>query len=114
MKNLTLEEFKKIDEDRKATGLSIRDYCNNTGFEESKFYYWRKKLSDSLLPQTNGFVPLQMTHRNGKFTMASAAVADMKSASDAACEIVYRNGVTLRVNSNLSLDMLRSLILLCQ
>lgn len=43
MKNLTLDEFKKIHEDWKSTGLSIRDYCSNTGFEESKFYYWRKK-----------------------------------------------------------------------
>lgn len=42
MKNLTLDEFKKIHEDWKSTGLSIRDYCSNTGFEESKFYYWRK------------------------------------------------------------------------
>lgn len=46
MKNLTLDEFKKIHEDWKSTGLSIRDYCSNTGFEESKFYYWRKKLTD--------------------------------------------------------------------
>lgn len=37
MKNLTLDEFKKIHEDWKSTGLSIRDYCGNTGFEESKF-----------------------------------------------------------------------------
>lgn len=44
MKNLTLDEFKKIHEDWKSTGLSIRDYCGNTGFEESKFYYWRKSL----------------------------------------------------------------------
>lgn len=51
MKNLTLDEFKKIHEDWKSTGLSIRDYCSNTGFEESKFYYWRKKLTDSMLPR---------------------------------------------------------------
>ena len=51
MKNLTLEEFKKIHEEWKSTGLSIRDYCHNTGFEESKFYYWRKKLTEAMLPQ---------------------------------------------------------------
>ena len=49
MKNLTLDEFKKIHEDWKTTGLSVRDYCNNIGFEESKFYYWRKKLTVLLL-----------------------------------------------------------------
>ena len=50
MKNLTLEEFKRIHEEWKSTGLSIRDYCHNTGFEESKFYYWRKKLTEAILP----------------------------------------------------------------
>ena len=53
MKNLTLDEFKKIHEDWKSTGLSIRDYCGNTGFEESKFYYWRKKRKHSMLSQRN-------------------------------------------------------------
>ena len=60
MKNLTLEEFKKIHEEWKSTGLSIRDYCHNTGFEESKFYYWRKKLTEAMLPQAGGFVPVNM------------------------------------------------------
>ena len=63
MKNLTLEEFKRIHEEWKSTGLSIRDYCHNTGFEESKFYYWRKKFTEAMLPQVNGFVPVNMFHR---------------------------------------------------
>ncbi|MGJ0696523.1 IS66 family insertion sequence element accessory protein TnpA [Bacteroides faecis] len=71
MKNLTLDEFKKIHEDWKSTGLSIRDYCGNTGFEESKFYYWRKKLTESLLPQSKGFVPVQMNRQNGKILTSS-------------------------------------------
>lgn len=69
MKNLTLDEFKKIHRDWKSTGLSIRDYCNNTGFEESKFYYWRKKLADTMLPQNNAFVPIQMNCQHGKTSM---------------------------------------------
>lgn len=70
MKNLTLDEFKKIHEDWKSTGLSIRDYCGNTGFEESKFYYWRKKLTESLLPQSKGFVPVSDEPSKWKITRA--------------------------------------------
>ena len=114
MKNLTLDEFKKIHEDWKSTGLSIRDYCSNTGFEESKFYYWRKKLTESLLPQTKGFVPVQMNRQNGKITMGTTIIPELKMENNVACEIVYQNGVTLRVNSDMPLEMLRSLILLCQ
>ncbi len=54
MKYLTLEVFKMIHEEWKSTGLSIRDYCHNTGFEESKCYYWRKTLTEAMLPQAGG------------------------------------------------------------
>lgn len=113
MKNLTLEAFKKIHEEWKSTGLSIRDYCYNTGFDESKFYYWRKKLAESMVPQPNGFVPVDMFHQNGKLGMA-AVNANAKPSDNVPCEVVYPNGVTLRINSELSLEVLRSLILLCQ
>ena len=42
---MTLEQFKQTYEDWKLSGLSVRDYCNNTGFDEGKFYYWRRKLT---------------------------------------------------------------------
>ena len=114
MKNLTLDEFKKIHEDWKSTGLSIRDYCSNTGFEESKFYYWRKNLTDSMLPQKKGFVPIQMSRHNGKLMMGSATTSELNAENNVACEIVYQNGVTLKVKSDMTLEMLRTLILLCQ
>lgn len=53
MKDLTLEEFKKIHEEWKSTGLSLRDCCQNTGFEVSKFYYWRKELTESTMSRVN-------------------------------------------------------------
>lgn len=114
MKNLTLDEFKRIHEDWKSTGLSIRDYCNNTGFEESKFYYWRKRLTESMLPHKNGFVPIQMNPQNGKITMGLSIAPEANVEKEVACEIVYQNGVTLKVKSDMTLEMLRSLILLCQ
>lgn len=112
MKNLTLDEFKKIHEDWKTTGLSVRDYCNNIGFEESKFYYWRKKLTDSLLPQPKGFVPIQMNRQENKVSIGSPQ--NQSGENHVTCEIVYQNGVTLRVTNDMTLEMLRSLILLCQ
>lgn len=113
MKNLTLEEFKRIHEEWKSTGLSIRDYCHNTGFEESKFYYWRKKFTEAMLPQVNGFVPVNMFHQNGKLGM-TATDSPKEPTDNVPCEVVYPNGVTLRVKSELSLETLRSLILLCR
>ena len=42
MKNMTLDQSRQTYEDWKLSGLSVWDYCSNTGLEEGKFY--RKKL----------------------------------------------------------------------
>lgn len=55
-----------------------------------------------------------MNRQNGKITMGTTIIPELKMENNVACEIVYQNGVTLRVNSDMPLEMLRSLILLCQ
>ena len=78
-----------------------------------KFYYWRKKLTEAMLPQAGGFVPVNMFDQNGKLGMSVTGSA--KEATDhVPCEVVYPNGVVLRIQSELSLEALRSLILLCR
>lgn len=39
MQSFTIEEFKKIHQAWKESGLGVRDYCANTGIKESRFYY---------------------------------------------------------------------------
>ena len=61
---MTLDQFKQTYEDWKLSGLSVRDYCNNTGFDEGKFYYWRRKLAVPALPEAQGFVPVKYSMPN--------------------------------------------------
>lgn len=91
---------------------AVWDYCNNTGFDEGKFYYWRSKLTDSVLPDAQGFVSVRMNNLNGKLNITTAS-KEIESKSCSECEIIYANGVTLRINSAISLEVLKSLILLC-
>ena len=44
MTYMTIEQFRQIHEDWKQSGLSVQQYCENTGLTESRFYYWRSKL----------------------------------------------------------------------
>ena len=37
MQSFTIEEFKKIHQAWKESGLSVRDYCANTGIKESRY-----------------------------------------------------------------------------
>jgi hypothetical protein len=113
-KNLNMEEFKRLFEEWRASGMTIRDYCANIGMREDRFYYWKRMMVE-LEDKSPAFIPVQMNQQNGKVSLTSSSLGRQAATnSHGPCEIVYRNGVTLRVNSDLSLQTLRSLILLCQ
>ena len=90
-KNLTLDAFKKIYAEWQASDTTIREFCRTICFDED------------------------MSQRNGKISISSPSAA-RTSPQDCSplCEIVYQNGVVIRINREMTLDMLRSLILLCQ
>lgn len=71
-------------EDWRSSGKSKKQYCLEKGINEAKFYYWysRSKETES---STTGFIEL------GK-------ISDIK-----AVEVVYPNGVILKVNNDLLL-----------
>ena len=47
---MTIEQFRQIHEDWKQSGLSVQQYCENTGITESRFYYWKSKLKAEFFP----------------------------------------------------------------
>mgnify|MGYP003364581681 FL=1 len=114
-KNLTLDAFKKIYAEWQASDTTIREFCRTICFDEDKFYFWKKKLLDSRNASSAGFIPVSMSQRNGKISISSPSAA-RTSPQDCSplCEIIYQNGVVIRINREMTLDMLRSLILLCQ
>ena len=98
---MTIEQFRQIHEDWKQSGLSVQQYCENTGLTESRFYYWRSKLKAESLPSAYGsFIPMKMS---GKASVYSAR----NTSGKALCEIEYPNGVVVRVTSDMTLDQLR-------
>lgn len=117
MKYLSIPEFKIIFEEWKSSGLSVRDYCLNTGFTECKFYYWKKKLQENTEPNTNDFIPVQLNQHGGKLKFSTPVESNRllkEQDKEAICELIYPNGVLLRINSGMTLDILKSLIYLNQ
>ena len=51
---MTIEQFRQLHEEWKQSGLSVQQYCESTGITESRFYYWRSKVS---IRRTTGFEP---------------------------------------------------------
>ncbi len=105
MTNMTIDEFRRIHEEWKCSGLSIQKYCESTGFSISRFYYWKSKLRESSLPSPYGsFIPVRMGGRSSS--------ANTSSHSKTLCEVAYPNGVVVRVTSDMTLDQLRQMVTL--
>ena len=54
MTYMTMEQFRQIYDEWKQSGLSVQQYCENTGLTESRFYYWQSKLKAESLPAACG------------------------------------------------------------
>lgn len=110
---LTLLKFQEIYSRFQSSGLRVRDFCQNEGLHESKFYYWQKKLhssrsekSDFILLVFNRPAPLPVPSRDLAPSSFSPA------ASCYPCEIVYPGGTVLRLSAATDIELLRKLLLL--
>ena len=41
---MTIEQFRQICDDWKQSGLSVQQYCENTGLTESRFDYYKSNM----------------------------------------------------------------------
>ena len=117
-KQLTEEEFKEIYVEWKNSGLTKKDYCENSGVSQRVFQYWQSKLRRREKIEQGCFLPVSITRSpkgeisfSGNKSIRNPGIMEHSSNS---CEIVYPNGVTLRLKSDMSLDALRTLISLYQ
>ena len=62
---MSKEEFLSVYERQQASGLTIKDFCENETYSSSCFHYWKKKFSlshtDKLPDDT--FIPLGLHRR---------------------------------------------------
>lgn len=58
---------------------------------------------------TGGFIPVKFNGKTGKLGMCPVSGS---KRSCVLCELVYQNGVTLRVTSDMTMDQLRAMVLL--
>lgn len=117
MKYQTIEQFRELYNEWKSTRLTVRSFCRNMGINESRFYYWKKKIEAPIETASGSFIPIQMNQgRNGKIQICSPqpgkSMGPASASAQDICEIVYSNGVILRIKSEMSLEMLKALITL--
>lgn len=115
---LNERKFSEIYEYYLESGLTIRNFCSNQHINEAKFYYWQRRMKN-VLPPRRGFVPI--VFEKDQFLQPLAAPVSRQSQPKApshgydktiTCEIIYPNGVLLKLNGGADLETLRSLLLL--
>ena len=107
MANMTIEQFRQVYDEWRQSGLTVQQFCENIGIREGRFYYWKAKLKAESLPAAyGGLVPVKMSGKPGR------AYASAAGSANALCEVVYPNGVTVRVTSDMTLDQLRQMVTL--
>lgn len=89
------EEWFSLIQECRTSGLAVRDFCSIKGIHPSNFYYWVKRQRST---DETGFVPV---------TISKPAV---HSSLQQMVEIVYPNGVSLRLSSEVDIRMLSQLI----
>ena len=106
MAYMKIEEFRQIYDEWKNSGLSVQQYCENTGITESRFYHWTSKLKSESLPAACGsFIPVKLSDKTSLCQSRNAACKSL-------CEVEYPNGVVVRVTSDMTLEQLRQMVTL--
>jgi hypothetical protein len=78
----------------KESGMSNKDFCKANGIGTAMFYYWQKKLTESKYNKPESFIPVE----------------DNKEKGQSEIEIVYPNGVRIKLAPATNLSIIRTLI----
>jgi transposase-like protein len=89
------EEWFSLIKECRSSGLAVRDFCSIKGIHPSNFYYWAKRQRTTNEP---GFVPVTITQPSAP------------AMSQQIVEIVYPNGVSMRLSSEIDIRILAQLI----
>ena len=111
---LTEPKFLDLYRRQQESGLTVKEFCSNEGIAESTYYYWHKKLGKNRTHQD--FIPLVVRSGSSQITpgpsKGHSLVTDPVESDDVLLELVYPNGVKLRIKKDMDLSQLRALVCL--
>jgi len=90
------QQWRRWIDQRRASGLSVRDFCARHGLATASFYAWRRVL-ERRAAERPAFVPVQV-------------VADAVPTQARTLEVVLTNGRTVRVAPGFDAATLRQVL----
>ena len=89
------EEMFTLIESCSESGLSNKAFCVQQGLSQANFYYWKKKYHESQVKQEDKFIPVELPQ----------SIHFINEI-----EIIYPNGVRLKLPQGQDLSVIRSFI----
>lgn len=108
-------KFLEVYHRHQESGLSTKEFCMNEGIAESTYYYWFKKTKHKRTRQE--FIPLVVKASGGAVAaqdyVGNSSPEDPRNNIEGMLlEVEYRNGTKLRLQQDLDLAHLRTLVCL--
>ena len=112
----TIESFKPIYQAFLESNLTARDFCKKLEIPESRFYYWQKRIRDEAARSNGEFMPVSINNHAGKVVLVGNGrqqqLRHQHGVVQPSCEIVFPNGVTVRLSGEIAASTLGQLIMM--
>ena len=102
----TINDFKPIYQEFLESGKTVKQFCADIEFAESRFFRWQKKLRMEAASSPNGeFVPVSVNNHGDKVVLVdkSHPFQHRGGIQQPTCEICFPNGVTVRLSGSIQL-----------
>ena len=112
----TIESFKPIYQAFLESNLTARDFCKKLEIPEGRFYYWQKRIRDEAARSNGEFMPVSINNHAGKVVLVGNGRQQLRRPQQGmmqpSCEIVFPNGVTVRLSGEIAASTLGQLIMM--
>jgi transposase-like protein len=68
--------------ERKESGLSVREYCRQSGYHENVYYYWQRKLRETALAEISSMERPQAAPPSGWALCSTEPKSDIPATSE--------------------------------
>ena len=112
----SIEQWKKVIIDQQASGLSGRAYCHLHAIRENRFYYWIRKIRESIVamqPVVTSTSQEPVTET--QFAVVSAATVTVKNRQENVPKLLLHYGpIKLELADQTSPELLRQTLQVLQ
>lgn len=112
-----LESFKPVYEAFLESNLTAREFCRKLEIPESRFYYWQKRIRNEAAKSKGDFLPVSINNHGGKVMLVDNNRQQLRGGhpgmmQSSSCEIVFPNGITVRLSGDMAASTLGQLLMM--